>query len=89
MDAVTDGPPDDHAVLVALNAEIAAESEGIVDLERRILAIEVEVASWRAPPAETTFAEQQRETFAPWVAFLLGLTSMALLGAVVGVVIGR
>ncbi|HEY7375106.1 MAG TPA: hypothetical protein VIF57_23290 [Polyangia bacterium] len=76
----------DHKALNALNEQIAAEQTRIADLERRIRVIDIEVASWKVP--EPPKAPVSRGG-AGWVAFLAGCTVTALLGKLIGAVIGQ
>jgi uncharacterized coiled-coil protein SlyX len=77
----------DHKTLNALNEQIAAEQTRIDELERRIRVIDVEVAAWKPPPPPPTIREPN--TVPAWFAFLGGIGVTALLGKLIGAVIGR
>ena len=78
----------DHKTLDALNEQIAAEETRIADLEQRIRVIDVEVASWKVPPAPKP-AGSVASVGPAWFAFFGGFAATAMLGRLIAWVIGR
>lgn len=74
------GAPSDHETLARLHEEIGRETERIADLKSRIRVLDVEVASWKMPPAPHPRALAREGAGHVWPVLIAALVATALVG---------